>query len=433
MAVQAAILSPHHFIPFCFPGSPGALGMDFGDLDKGCCYEEDEAGGTGAALLGEAVAAEGADGGGGGGDFREATRDLLSFIDSASSNIKLALDKPVKSKRKVNHRKYLQKQIKRCTGMMTSSPASASGPAPSASPSPGPAAAVSVGALEAPTKRPPSASPAAPGTQSKAPPKREGSQAAASLQSKSLAALFDSLHQVRGGGGEKGGAGTLAAVTGGGGGGSGGAGVEGGVPAVAPPGAGGNKKVPLRNRNLPPSFFTEPSRAGSCGPSGGGVTLRELEKGGEAVEFFELLGPDYCAGGEVGGLLPSEPLDLFPAAVRPPQELEHILYDPHPTLVAGLLYSEPWSTPCPPAKKPAPVSNRGGGGLTLNETLRPLYSSTSDSAASSLSSPGGEDTAGHLTPFSQFFPDCALPTPPPPHQMPYDYGVGYSRVAYSGL
>ncbi|XP_027704080.1 protein FAM181B [Vombatus ursinus] len=432
MAVQAAILSPHHFIPFCFPGSPGALGMDFGDLDKGCCYEEDETGGTGVALLGEAVAAEAAGGGGGGGDFREATRDLLSFIDSASSNIKLALDKPVKSKRKVNHRKYLQKQIKRCTGMMTSSSASASGPAPSVSPSPGSAAAVPAGAPEVPPKRLPAASPTTPGPQGKAPPKREGSQAAASLQSKSLAALFESLHQVRGNGGEKGGAGTLATVAGGGGGG-GGVGAEGGGSVVAAAGAGGGKKVPLRNRNLPPSFFTEPSRAGGCGPSGGGVTLRELEKGGEAVEFFELLSPDYCTGGEVGGLLPSEPLDLFPAAVRAPQELEHIVYDPHPTVVAGLLYSEPWSTQCPPAKKPVPASNRGGGGLTLNETLRALYPGTSDSAASSLGSPGGEDTAGHLTPFSQFFPDCALPTPPPPHQMPYDYGVGYSRVAYSGL
>ncbi|XP_071589336.1 protein FAM181B [Heliangelus exortis] len=362
MAVPAALLSPHHLLSFCFPAAGGLLG--YADLEKG--YE----------------------GGGGGeaGDFKEATRDLLSFIDSASSNIKLALDKPVKSKRKVNHRKYLQKQIKRCTGIIA-----ASSPPPPAPPPP--AAAVS---------SPPAACPAKP------PPRREASQAASSLQSKSLAALFGSLQQGRGaagGGGE---------AAGGGAGGGGGA-------------AGGPRKVPLRDRNLPPSFFTEPALPSAAGRGPPPPGAKELEKGGgtggaEAAEFFELLGPEY------GALLPEHPAppDAFPGAARLPAELglEHGLYEAplplpaaHHPLLGGLLYPEPpWSPagPCSPPKK-AP-----------SEGLRPLYSGGGDPGPG-----GGSEEAGGQLPagFAPFFPECPLPPP----QVPYDYSAGFQRNAYPGL
>ncbi|XP_065688827.2 protein FAM181B [Patagioenas fasciata] len=348
MAVPAALLSPHHLLSFCFPAAGGLLG--YADLEKG--YE----------------------GGGGGdaGDFKEATRDLLSFIDSASSNIKLALDKPVKSKRKVNHRKYLQKQIKRCTGIIAAAPP----------PAPPPPAASS----------PPAACPAKP------PPRREASQAASSLQSKSLAALFGSLQQGRGpaGGGE--------AAGGGGGAGGGGA-------------AGGPRKVPLRDRNLPPSFFTEPALpAAARGPPPG---AKELEKGGgaEAAEFFELLGPEY------GALLPEHaaPPDAFPARLPAELSLEHSLYEvplpaAHHPLLGGLVYPEPpWSPagPCSPPKK-APA-----------EALRPLYSGGGEPAPGSSEESGGHLSAG----FAAFFPECPLPPP----QGHYEYSAGFHRAAYPGL
>lgn len=408
MAVQAALLSTHAFVPFGFGGSPDGLGGAFGALDKGCCFEDDETGTPAGALL------AGADGG----DVREATRDLLSFIDSASSNIKLALDKPGKSKRKVNHRKYLQKQIKRCSGLMGAV-------------SPGPP---SPGAADTPAKRPPAATGgaqtvAAP-AHGKAAPRREASQAAAaaSLQSRSLAALFDSLRHVPGAAQLAGGAAAVAAA------GPGGAGAGAGGDAAAPAAgaaAPSSRKVPLRARNLPPSFFTEPSRAGGgggCSPSGPGLSLGELEKGAEAVEFFELLGPDYDAGAEAGVLLAAEPLDVFPtgaAVLRGPPELEPGLFEPPPAMVGSPLYPEPWSAPaCPPTKKPSLAAPRGG--LTLNESLRALYPAAADS-------PGGEDGPGLLASFAPFFSDCALPPPPPPHQVSYDYSAGYSRTPFPGL
>lgn len=408
MAVQAALLSSHPFIPFGFGGSAEGLVSAFGSLDKGCCFEDDESGAPAGALL---SASEG-------GDVREATRDLLSFIDSASSNIKLALDKPGKSKRKVNHRKYLQKQIKRCSGLM--------GTAPTGPPSPS--------APDAPAKRPPGA-PGAPTVAApahcKATPRREATQAAAaaSLQSRSLAALFDSLHQVPGGA-EPASGGVTVPVPGLGAASAAGDGAAPAGSSAAP----GTRKVPLRARNLPPSFFTEPSRVcgsgggsgGSgcgCGPSGQGVSLGDLEKGAEAVEFFELLAPDFCSGNESGVLLAAEPLDAFPAGatvLRGPLELESGPFEP-PAMVGNLLYPEPWSAPsCPQTKKPPLAGVRGG--LTLNEPVRLLY-------PTALDSPGGEDTPA-LASFPPFFPDCALP---PPHQVSYDYSAGYSRAVYPNL
>ncbi|XP_054461275.1 protein FAM181B [Anoplopoma fimbria] len=316
MAVQTAIMNPQ-FMNFCFPGSV----MEY-DVEKS----------LDGSLLCEAENDE---------DYRETTRDLLSFIDSASSNIKLALDKPVKSKRKVNHRKYLQKQIKRCTGIIT----------------PGNVA-------EAPVKR--HGSPVAQPLQSKTPPKRDMVQA--SLQSKSLAALFSPVKDIRG---EK------------------------------------AKKPPLRHRNLPPSFFTEPANCSKVS-STSGMTLKDLERGNpEAAEFFELLGPDYSN-------MVSEQ-DLYQTVRVQPE-----MGGPDPTsydaqhLVGGLLYSEPWTSCSGPSKKV-------GESLRTGLTQPPVYC-PSEAASGSI-----EDNALCTLAFPNFFTDCSIP------QATYDLSGGYNRANYSSL
>ncbi|KAM8904787.1 LOW QUALITY PROTEIN: protein FAM181B [Spinachia spinachia] len=310
MAVQTAIMNPQ-FMNFCFPGSV----MEY-DVEKS----------LDGSLLGEAETEE---------DYRETTSDLLSFIDSASSNIKQALDKPVKSKRKVNHRKYLQKQIKRCTGIIT--------PANTA---------------DAPVKR--QGSPAAQPSHSKTPPKRDGVQA--SLQSKSLAALFSPVKDIRG---EK------------------------------------TRKPPLRHRNLPPSFFTEPANCSKVS-STSGMTLKDLERGNpEAAEFFELLGPDYSN-------MVSEQ-DLYQSIRVQPE-----MGGPDPSsynaqqLVGGLLYSEPWTSYSGPCKK-------------VGLSQPPVYC-PSEAASGSM-----EDNALCTLALPNYFMDCSLP------QATYDLSGGYNRANYSSL
>lgn len=311
MAVQTAIMNPQ-FMNFCFPGSV----VEY-DMEK--CLD--------GSVLGEAE---------GDGDYRETTRDLLSFIDSASSNIKLALDKPVKSKRKVNHRKYLQKQIKRCTGIIT----------------PGNSAA------ETPVKRQGSPQPSP--FQGKTLAKRDGVQA--NLQSKSLAALFNPVKDIRG---EK------------------------------------VKKPPLRHRNLPPSFFTEPANCSKVS-STSGMTLKDLERGNpEAAEFFELLGPDYSNMVSEQDLYQSMPARVQPDIADPAS------YDPN-HLVGGFLYTEPWSTCTGPSKKL---------GERTSPAQPPVYCHPD-----SLSGPIEDNTLCALA-FPNFFTDCSM------NQVTYDLSGGYNRYS----
>ncbi|XP_068601992.1 protein FAM181B [Brachionichthys hirsutus] len=313
MAVQTAIMNPQ-FMNFCFPGS--VVGYD---VEKG----------LDGSLLCEAENDE---------DCKETTRDLLSFIDSASSNIKLALDKPVKSKRKVNHRKYLQKQIKRCSGIIT----------------PG-------NTTEDPVQRQGTPLAQSSPLQNKVPPKREGVQA--NLQSKSLAALFSPVKDIRG---EK------------------------------------AKKPPLRHRNLPPSFFTEPANCSKVS-STSGMTLKDLERGNpEAAEFFELLGPDYSNMVSDQDFFQSLPLRVQPEMGG----LDPASYDAHP-LADGLLYSEPWTN-----------SKRLGGS---QHPAQPSVYCPSEAAA-----PMEDHTLCTLA-FPNFFTDCSSP------QVTYDLSGSYNRANYSLL
>ncbi|KPP78288.1 protein FAM181B-like [Scleropages formosus] len=285
MAVQAALMTPQ-FANFCFP--PPVLE-----------YEAEKP--FDGSLLGEGACE---------GDFREATRDLLSFIDSASSNIKLALDKPVKSRRKVNHRKYLQKQIKRCAGI-----------------------AGTLGAAQDLGKRPGSSPPTHPGgcVPARPPSKRDGLQA--NLQSRSLAALFEPMRDARG---DK------------------------------------ARKPPLRQRNLPPSFFTEPAHCARV-TSTSGVTLKDLERGNpEAADFLELLGPDYS------GMLTGEQETVPPCA---------------------------------------------SGQSARTEAPQPPPYCPSDSSVSSTL----EEAAPCALAFHSFFTECSIPP------GAYDFGAGYSRAAFPSL
>uniref|UniRef100_A0A8C7TWZ9 Family with sequence similarity 181 member B n=1 Tax=Oncorhynchus mykiss TaxID=8022 RepID=A0A8C7TWZ9_ONCMY len=322
MAVQTAIMNSP-FVNFCFPGSV-MMEYDMSQSLDGSPLEESEERGeyreTTRSLDGSPLEESEERG-----EYRETTRNLLSFIDSASSNIKLALDKPVKSKRKVNHRKYLQKQIKRCTGFIspTGNPAAAPG-----------ANKRKISGFPTQTQTQPQIqlqTQPSPFQQGKPVHKRDGLQA--NLQTKSLAALFNSVKEpVKG---ER------------------------------------AKKPPLRHRNLPPSFFTEPANTTTTSrvTSTSGMFLGDLERGAGNPDFFDLLGPDYS------NMLSDQDVFQTRDQVSP--------YDPH-HLVGGFLYTEPWTS--------SPSKKAGEG------TQTPLYCQSGESDSNSLCTLA----------FPNFFPDCSV-------------------------